>query len=176
MANRLGAPRATRAACRRNEGGHLRRAGMVTAELHRAAGALSTMPEDSKKPVTDRRFSAINENDDKRAFFGTRNGTSVELTPVDTYPQTILKLVSPAGIFEEKLYYSHLGFAKILTEYDFDTVLDIGSGSGVCARAFRFLGKDLTTIDIVPSHPTDVNADYLGMSLKRQFDLVWCSH
>src|SRR5712691_6231477 len=137
---------------------------------------MTTMPEEPKKPLTNSRFSVIHKTDDERTFFGTRNGITVELTPADTYPQTILKLVSSAGAFEEKLYYSHLGFAKILTEYDFDTVLDIGSGSGVCARALRFLGKDLTAVDIVLNHPTDVTADYLGISLDRQFDLVWCSH
>ncbi len=137
---------------------------------------MNAMPEESKKPVTDRHFSAVNKKNDERTFFGTRNGVTVELTPVDTYPQTTLRLVSPAGTFEEKLYYSHLGLAKILTEYDFETVLDIGSASGVCARAFRFLGKNLTAIDVFPNHPTDGNADHLAMSLNRQFDLVWCSH
>ncbi len=130
----------------------------------------------TSRPTTDHRFRVMDKKNDERTFFGTKDGITVEITPCEIYPQAQLKLISSTGTFEEKLYVSHLGFAKILTEYDFESVLDIGSGNGTFARAFRFLCKDLTAIDVVPNHPTDVNADYIGMSLQRQFDLIWCSH
>jgi SAM-dependent methyltransferase len=63
---------------------------------------------------------------------------------------------------------------RLIEAYDFDTVLDIGSGQGEHARFFRHFGKEVYAVNL------SGNADYVGdfneLALDRQFDAVWCSH
>ena len=63
---------------------------------------------------------------------------------------------------------------RLLESYDFETVLDIGSGTGEHTRFFRHYGKQVFSVDL------DAGADYVGdftqLVLDRQFDAVWCSH
>ncbi|MGH8617570.1 MAG: class I SAM-dependent methyltransferase [Burkholderiales bacterium] len=63
---------------------------------------------------------------------------------------------------------------KLLEGYDFESVLDIGSGDGEHAKFFRHFGKQVYSVDL------EGKADYLGdftqLTLDRQFDVVWCSH
>ncbi len=63
---------------------------------------------------------------------------------------------------------------RLVEEYDFETVLDIGSGGGEQSRFFRHFGKEVFSINLTG------NADYVGdftqIELGRQFDVVWCSH
>ena len=59
---------------------------------------------------------------------------------------------------------------KLLAEYQFRTVLDVGSGPGEHAHAFRAAGKDVTTTDL------RTDGDYLRQEFSEPFDLVWCSH
>jgi SAM-dependent methyltransferase len=134
------------------------------------------MPVLGKRPVIDPGFRAQDKTADERAFRGTRDGSSLEFTPSEIYPQVEMRLVTPRGELQERAYTSHLAFAKLFMEYEFNTVLDIGSGTGRFARAFRLLGKDVTGIDIASATSTDLGADYVSMSLGRRFDLVWCSH
>src|SRR3954470_4229774 len=62
---------------------------------------------------------------------------------------------------------------RLIEEYDFQTVLDIGSGAGEHTRFFRHYGKQVFSVDL------DEGADYVGdfnqLVLDRQFDVVWCS-
>jgi SAM-dependent methyltransferase len=62
-------------------------------------------------------------------------------------------------------------FNKVIT-LDFNTVLDVGSGSGEHARAFRALGKQVTTLDLVNA---DIIGDFITSDLKK-YDCVWASH
>ncbi len=63
---------------------------------------------------------------------------------------------------------------RLVEEYDFETVLDIGSGAGEHTRFFRHYGKQVFSVDLA------AGADYVGdfnkLVLDRQFDVVWCSH
>ncbi len=61
---------------------------------------------------------------------------------------------------------------KLLTDYDhqFVTVLDVGSGPGEHASAFRKAGKIVTETDFAR------DGDYLLQQFDEPFDLVWCSH
>jgi SAM-dependent methyltransferase len=62
-----------------------------------------------------------------------------------------------------------------LLKMDFKTVLDIGSGSGVHAEAFRAADREVTTLDIAP--PADFVCDYLSYYPKRDnFDCIWAAH
>ena len=70
-------------------------------------------------------------------------------------------------------------FEILLTKYNFDTVLDIGSGPGKHAKIFESFGKNVFTCDMSEHwKPT-----YLGnfLSICEQipdgmFDCVWCCH
>ena len=56
---------------------------------------------------------------------------------------------------------------------EFNSVLDIGSGSGSHAAHFRNLNKYVTTVSLEP--PADFVGDYMDMSF-GEHDLVWASH
>ena len=66
--------------------------------------------------------------------------------------------------------YGKQAFDKLLTEYRFETVLDVGAGPGEHAEAFRKAGKRVTTTDL------KTDGDYLRQEFPEPFDLVWCSH
>lgn len=53
-------------------------------------------------------------------------------------------------------------------------VLDIGSGSGEHAAAFRGSGFDVTTISL--REPADLVGDYLAHVFSERFGLIWASH
>ena len=62
------------------------------------------------------------------------------------------------------------GLQKLVEDYTFETVLDVGSGDGVQADAFRTYGKEVKEQD----HQIDgvLFQDWQG----GQFDVVWVSH
>ena len=74
----------------------------------------------------------------------------------------------------------------VLREYEFNTVLDIGSGSGVHKKVFEEHGKAVTAVDFgtsvyfqAPSYQRSqqvVRVDYLEHEFADKFDLVWASH
>lgn len=64
-----------------------------------------------------------------------------------------------------------------LSTMKFKSVLDIGSGLGEHAQAFRKLGKEVTTISLVP--PADIIGDYVNtgrLLWHEKFDCIWASH
>ena len=63
---------------------------------------------------------------------------------------------------------------RLIEEYDFETVLDIGSGEGEHTRFFRHYGKEVYSVDLAPG--ADYVGDFNELVLDRQFDVVWCSH
>jgi len=65
---------------------------------------------------------------------------------------------------------------KLLLDYGFFSVLDIGSGDDRAAKLFRLANKNVTTIDINPyNNPTWVG-DFKDYPTINKFDCVWCSH
>jgi len=63
---------------------------------------------------------------------------------------------------------------RLISSYDFHTVLDIGSGPGEHARFLRHFGKQVFAVD--ESSSADYVGDFNKLVLDRQFDVVWCSH
>ncbi len=63
---------------------------------------------------------------------------------------------------------------RLLSNYEFKSVLDIGSGEGEHKKFLQLFGKNVFSVDILK------NADYVGAFLEidfdRKFDVVWCSH
>ena len=63
---------------------------------------------------------------------------------------------------------------RLLSSYQFDTVLDIGSGESGHAGLLRYQGKTVTTIDL--HRDADIVGDFVATKIDRTFDVVWCCH
>lgn len=81
--------------------------------------------------------------------------------------------------------FAQAAFEKLLSEYEFHTVLDIGCGSGEHSRIFREHGKQVISIDYGRSVYFQTNkasesiliGDFLEFSEATDpFDCIWCSH
>ncbi len=66
--------------------------------------------------------------------------------------------------------WADLALRKLLEDYEFNTVLDVGSGAGTQAALFRAAGKKVTETD------WKYFGDYLDQEFEEPFDLVWVSH
>jgi len=62
---------------------------------------------------------------------------------------------------------------KLISDYTFNSVLDIGSGAGNHALTLKNAGKTATTIDLSNA---DINSDYNCYEFDSAFDAIWCSH
>jgi SAM-dependent methyltransferase len=71
--------------------------------------------------------------------------------------------------------WADLALSKLLYDYEFDTVLDIGSGPGEHARALRQYGKHVLTIDLGHGQ-ADISADFMEHEFYIPFDCIWASH
>ena len=65
---------------------------------------------------------------------------------------------------------------KLVSDFEFHTVLDIGCGPGRHGQLFREAGKEVTGIDIGRMCDGVIVADYLTHEFDRQFDCLWMSH
>ena len=63
---------------------------------------------------------------------------------------------------------------KLLADYAFESVLDIGSGLGEHKRLFEYFGKKPVSVDIVQS--ADYCGNFLDIDIEKKFDAIWCSH
>lgn len=79
------------------------------------------------------------------------------------------------------------GLHKLIKDYDFDTVLDVGSGGGEHAQMLHDNGKKVTTLDFGKSvyfhnkqtskKPIEnITGDFLELALRNQYDCLWASH
>ncbi len=67
---------------------------------------------------------------------------------------------------------------RLLHNYDFKTVLDIGSGEGLHAARFRAAKKTVITLD-TSGHwegDADIGKPFLEQRFSEPFDAIWCSH
>lgn len=77
---------------------------------------------------------------------------------------------------ESKPLMSAEALEKLLAEYDFASVLDVGCGPGRHLDRFRAAGKRAAGIDIVSLADGVIVADYLRHEFDRPFDCLWLSH
>lgn len=90
------------------------------------------------------------------------------------------------GLREEfhSLRFAGHAMQKLLDDYEFDSVLDIGSGEGEHARVFARHGKRVTCIDRGLSRQFAgaerrgevIVGDYLETRFEAPFDCIWASH
>jgi len=106
----------------------------------------------------------------------TGNGITVKITPQEQYPFTHFRVESASGVFDEPLLYSHLGLARLITEYDFTNIIEIGSRNGVAARVFSFLGKEVHTVEVHEGYEASYTGDYVDIQFPMPVDAIWCSH
>jgi hypothetical protein len=128
-------------------------------------------PDEYKDAFRAEHYSA----DEREASFAGR-GLQVSFGPHETYPFTHMQIESEKGRFSEMLLYAHLALGRLLTEYDFHTVLEIGSRTGTAARALEFAGKDVLTIEVQEAYEAKYTGDYLDLKLDEPIDAIWCSH
>ena len=88
----------------------------------------------------------------------------------------------------KNLPFSEHAMQKLLNDYKFNSVLDIGSGEGVHADILREYGKAVTTIDYGDSiyyekgnkskttFTDTIIADFNEYQFTSSFDSIWCSH
>lgn len=91
-------------------------------------------------------------------------------------------------LFDEfkNLQFSGHAIQKLLGEFEFGTVLDIGSGEGHHTDVFIRHGKSVTAIDYGKSIYFEkraqerrleaIVANFNDATFDRQFDCIWCSH
>jgi hypothetical protein len=63
---------------------------------------------------------------------------------------------------------------KLLADFEFDEVIDIGSGDGHHKKLMEHQGKKVYSVDMVKD--ADYVGDFLEVDFDKQFDAVWCSH
>lgn len=93
------------------------------------------------------------------------------------------------GLEKIKPEFKEIQFAgrtlqKLLNEFEFKTVLDIGSGAGQHTEMFIQSGKDVTAIDYGDSiyfrnnksRLKTIVADFNEYKFDMEYDCIWCSH
>ena len=97
-------------------------------------------------------------------------------------PHTDIKM--PPFVSDQTML-AHECLRKLLTDYDFHTVLDIGCGQGLHSDIFKDNGKQVFSLDYGKSPYLMRREDRSNIIIgeftaydfgSRQFDAVWCSH
>ena len=66
---------------------------------------------------------------------------------------------------------------KLVKDYSFNTLLDIGSGPKSAAYSlFTDNGKTVTRQDINPDYQPDLLGDFNNLATDKLYDCIWCSH
>ncbi len=70
--------------------------------------------------------------------------------------------------------WSFIIVCELLSKYNFNSVLDVGSGSGAHSTIFKSAGKKVISID--KYNPSDFNDDVINFKTNSKFDIIFCSH
>jgi SAM-dependent methyltransferase len=85
---------------------------------------------------------------------------------------------------EFKGMFGNLALQCLLDRFEFENVLDIGSGAGLHADVFEAHRKIVTAVDFGvsvyfrqrPQERTVVQGDYIQLQLDREYDCIWACH
>lgn len=96
----------------------------------------------------------------------------------------IARIKIPYKRVSESPLRGRLALEKLINEFTFETVLDIGCGEGIHTESFLKAGKEVTAIDYGKSDyfmkcdkQLDVIiADFNEYEFHKKFDCIWCSH
>lgn len=69
--------------------------------------------------------------------------------------------------------FADQAFYKLISDYKFNTVIDVGCGTCQQAMLFRKNGKHVTTLAL--SEPAEIVGDFMDVDLPR-VDCIWASH
>ena len=76
-----------------------------------------------------------------------------------------------------------LAMEKLVRDYTFETVLDIGCGDGYASDFFTSNGKQVTAVDYARSINFEntmaenvIIGDFNELKFDSQYDCVWCAH
>jgi SAM-dependent methyltransferase len=106
----------------------------------------------------------------------------VTLEPADALPWTAwptkVRVETEKGSIERVIFHPHLAMLKLLKDYQFTSVLDIGCGEGREVEIFRHVASRVAGInaDPNPTFAADFHGDYLDYQVNEPFDAIWCSH
>lgn len=75
-------------------------------------------------------------------------------------------------------FYGSDAVEKLVSDFAFDTILDVGCGDGAHTKYLRDHGKKVTSIDLKHYHEfePDIVGDYLEVQFTEKFDAIWCCH
>jgi len=115
-------------------------------------------------------ISKATQGDDEKNFINKVSRTESKLPTLPVPYKDIL--------------FSGFALQKLINEYKFQTILDIGSGSGKHSKIFREAGKEVTSIDFGESvyfeerseNYTLIKANYYENEFTQPFDAIWASH
>jgi protein-L-isoaspartate O-methyltransferase len=121
--------------------------------------------------------------------FDTVDGYQVECRKLNHLPWTgsahQFSIQKNDTISNFPVWFAHATLTGLLRNTEFNTVLDIGCGEGLVSNIFKFLNKQVTTLEPGESRPRlpefdpikiDYTDDYLTLDFKEKFDVIWCSH
>ena len=63
---------------------------------------------------------------------------------------------------------------RMVSSYQFDSVIDIGSGKGEQAAFLRSHHKHVVTVDL--NAEADIQRNFMQLTVSQSFDAVWCCH
>ena len=87
-------------------------------------------------------------------------------------------------VLKQPIWFSHLTLLGLL-KTEFSSILDIGSGDGMASWIFKFLDKEVTSLEPEgkytrlqsnPGYQPDYTDDYMDVTFNKKFDAIWCSH
>ncbi|WP_339668761.1 class I SAM-dependent methyltransferase [Dasania marina] len=116
------------------------------------------------------------------AFMGYK---VIRITKEDKLKKIDASLIDPRSIKTYgSLPYAGDALEYMVENFDFETVLDIGSGEGLHGYLLRGMGKSVTSIDYGESlyfkkkekHYDCITADYGSYKFDCPFDAIWASH
>ena len=74
---------------------------------------------------------------------------------------------------------ARLAIQKLIRDFEFESVLDVGLGPGKHAKVFEHFGKKVSSCDMVPMHNPTYLGDFVDLGDEipdGSFDCIWASH